>query len=81
MVQSTGHEVYRSVISPVKLGGWGLAEEDEGDGIVNGDSQYDVLPVLDDRSTAWVVSVPGESKWMALVGRCALTYSKYSDIC
>jgi hypothetical protein len=65
MVQSTGHEVYRSVIPPAKLGAWGLSEEDEGDGLINTDTH----PILDDRNSVWAVSVPGETEWMALVSR------------
>ena len=79
MVQSTGHEVYRSLIPPAKLGGWGLSEEDESDGLTNRNSRYTSPPVLDDRNTIWAVSVPGETEWMALVCHRVLSVSKTSQ--
>jgi hypothetical protein len=79
MVQSTGHEVYRSLIPPAKLGGWGLSEEEEGDGLIDSNSRYTGPPVLDDRNTIWAVSVPGETEWMALVCHRVPSVSKTSQ--
>lgn len=64
MIQSTDQEVYQSVLAGGKLGGWGLAEgqlEDD-----SSDSNGSEVG-LDDRNTAWAVSVPGETDWMASV--------------
>lgn len=64
MIQSTDQEVYQYLRAGGKLGGWGLAEDYPDDDYIDTDAS----PAgLDDRSTAWAVSVPGETDWMASV--------------
>lgn len=66
MVQSTEPEVFRSVLPKRQLGGWGLAEDYQGE---DDDSDNGALfsSGLEDRTAVWAVSVPGETSWVSEV--------------
>lgn len=65
MVQDTAgsHEVYRGILPGNNLGGWGLAEEYEGEDDGSGYLDY----VMEEKTSLWTVSVPGETEWIAQV--------------
>ena len=62
MVQSYEHEVYRSILPHGQLGSWGLSEDYQGD--ETDDHHHGLSSSLGDRTSAWCVSVPGESSWV-----------------
>ena len=64
MIQATDHEVYPSALSDGRLAGWGIEQANETDPHPNNWS--DDLP-FDDRTTAWAISVPGETEWVKKV--------------
>lgn len=64
MIQSTDSEVYQSTLSDGSLAGWGIGYEEEDWNQMH--VWNESLP-LDDRSTAWAVSVPGETEWVTQV--------------
>lgn len=72
MVQDTlATELYASTLDSkgaTKLGGWGLADAYELD---EADLNLDYSK-LKERTPYWVVSVPGESKWLSEVPGCLL---------
>lgn len=73
MVQDTSgsHEVYRAVLPGNKLGGWGLSEEYQGEDDLDTDDinvptmHYD--HVMEEKTSLWTVSVPGETDWVTEV--------------
>jgi hypothetical protein len=71
MVQSTEHEIYRCQLADGTLAGWGI---DGPDGVEEGAS----LPNIDDRTSTWGTSVPGESGWVTLV-RCMMILLRASS--
>ncbi|KAF8314823.1 uncharacterized protein EI90DRAFT_2947780 [Cantharellus anzutake] len=75
MVQSTGTEVYCKELPARQLGGWGLAEEC-GDRVDDDPTSHAYEHFLDDRTTLWAVSVPGESAWAS--GTAVKTLSQTS---
>ncbi len=64
MVQSNGREVYCKELPNHRLGGWGFSEGKE-DRIDEGMDVHAYNSLLDDRTTIWAVSVPGEASWIS----------------
>ena len=64
MVQSNGREVYCKELSNHRLGGWGFSEG-KADQTEEGVDPYGYNGLLDDRTTIWAVSVPGEASWLS----------------
>lgn len=64
MIQFTDHEVYQSEHADGSLAGWGIGYDTEYENRPHDWSEG--LP-FDDRTTAWAVSVPGETDWVKKV--------------